>query len=161
MRARRCLGAEVIVSTTCPHCALENDDADHALNRCNLPVVIQLTKTRHDDVAHFMIAVIKKGNSGSHHLHSDARNKSQRNASPRPEDNTSRKLPAAILPLDQQHSFPDITMIDAPHEYISQMLDAPPGNETVPEDIRLQSTVDLIEIKYTYDLLIHERVRML
>ena len=52
-------------------------------------------------------------------------------------------------------------MIDAPHEYISQMLDAPPGNETVPEDIRLQSTVDLIEIKYTYDLLIHERVRKL
>ena len=38
------------------------------------------------------------------------------------------------------------------------MLDAPPGNETVPEDIRLQSTVDLIEIKNTYDLLIHERV---
>ena len=38
------------------------------------------------------------------------------------------------------------------------MPDAPPGNETIPEDIRLQSTVDLIEIKYTYDLLIHERV---
>jgi len=156
-RARRCLGATVITTTTCPHCQMETDDADHALNRCNLPEIIKLTKARHDDAAHLILPVIKRGQRGSHYIHSDARNKSKSDAPLRPEDKTSRKLPAAVLPRDQQPSFPDITMIDLPHTFVTQIRNKI-NPKSIPYHIRQQCTVDIVEIKYTYDHFLHDRV---
>ena len=75
-------------------------------------------------------------------------------------DVSSRKLHAAILPLNCQPSYPDITLIDLPLDYVRrlELHGSTTEVDVIPANIRQQSTVDIIEIKYTYDLLIHERV---
>ena len=160
-RAQLIHGTTAVPSTHCPWCSEGIDDADHALNHCKMTQAIHKIKLRHDSAVHRFRTAIQAHARGNHYLHSDARNTVDPSsaAAPPPADpdaGTSRKLPAAFLTLDQQHSFPDITLIDIPHSVVQRFVRC---GRRVPPRTRAQSTIDILEIKYAFDLLLPHRVQ--
>ena len=155
-QAQRYYGAQLVESTTCPHCGEGTDDADHALNTCNLAEIIHLIKLRHDHAVHLILAAIKTYLHGALYVHSDARNTNRHTntTAPLPDAGTQRMLPAAVLPLHLQSSFPDILLIDIPHAEITAFQQA---RRPVPMLKRTGSTIHIIEVKYAFDLIIHDR----
>lgn len=59
-QAQRFYGTQLVEITTCPYCGSGPDDADHALNTCNLAEISHLIKLRHDNAVHLILAVIKR-----------------------------------------------------------------------------------------------------
>ena len=151
-------GTQLVESTTCPFCGDGTDDADHALNSCNLAEIFPLIKLRHDHAVHLILAAIKRYLQGANCIHSDARNTKKSTDATRslPDAGTQRKLPAAVLPLHLQTSFPDILMIDLPKREVATFQRQ---RKPIPRLTRNRCTINIIEVKYTFDLLIHERTR--
>ena len=153
VRQQRCLGPDKIPTTICPRCHQEPDDADHALNKCTQPLRIQQIKSRHDHAVHSIVKGIMACSRGADFLHSDARNIDARPAdlgdAPLPHSGMSRKLSEHILPLAEQTSIGDIVLIDIPPSAIIGR------RRPIPRSVRQTHTIDIIEVKYVYDLQIH------
>ena len=66
---------------------------------------------------------------------------------------TSRKLPALVLPKNEQHSFPDIFIIDILEDTILAR-----NGHCYTRQQRGKHSIDIIEIKYKYDLEINHKV---
>ena len=107
---------------------------------------------------HLILAAIKRYLQGANYIHSDARNTKKSTDATRslPDAGTQRKLPAAVLPLHLQTSFPDILMIDLPTREVATLQRQ---KKSIPRLTRNRCTINIIEVKYTFDLLIHERTR--
>ena len=140
--------------TICPRCHQGPDDADHALNKCAQPQIIHEIKARHDHAGVLLFNAIQSGARGSFYMHSDLCTSRQlqgrRNVNVVP---TSRKLPAWVLPRSEQHSFPDIFIIDI----LENSILARKGRCYTRQQ-RGRHSIDIIEIKYKYDLEINNIV---
>ena len=157
-QAQTYYGTQLVESTTCPHCGDGTDDADHLLYKCNSAETSHLIKLRHDHAVQILRAAIQRNLRGAHYLHSDARNTATltNKTSTLPDAGTSRKFPAAVLPLDLQTSYPDILLIDLPH---TDVLALHHQRKSIPRVTRRNCTIAIIEIKYAFDLLIHDRTQ--
>jgi len=114
-----------------------------------------MIKRRHDHAVLLMLTAISKSSRGTDYAHSDARNVDDTSpvvaASHRP--GVPRKFPACILPLAEQSSHPDILLVSMPAGRIT-------GRTTpVTPRMRERSRIDIIEVKYAYDLTVHSEVR--
>ena len=87
-------------------------------------------------------------------MHSDFTTaRQQATAEPAPAPDTSRKLPGWVLPLRLQTSYPDIVIIDIRADAVSKRQ-----GKRLPRRTRGTYTINIIEIKYKYDLEIHSVV---
>ena len=154
-KKKRCLGNEAIQATTCLLCKSENDDADHALNKCNHAAVSRKIKLRHDDAVQMILTAIQIFSRSLHFRHFDTPN-IKTPARTKPAQPQPRKFPNGVLPKPKQTSLPDITLINIPSTRLATFLR---HGGTIPRQVRQQHTVDIIEVKYTYDLLVHARTQ--
>ena len=142
---------------TCTKCGAAIEDADHALNKCTQPQSIQMYKERHDHVGILLTRAIKAGERGSHYMHTDLCTVQQIQGGEQedtPSVQATRKCPDWVIPRRKQTSCPDILLIDILERDIVNRK----GKMCTTTAQRGQHTIDIIEIKYKYDLEINKIV---
>ena len=150
VRQRKCLGATAVPDATCPFCRQAEETADHVANRCNLPRVISLIKRRHDEAILQILHAVLEGVHKDCTITCDARSVSEARRLTGVERGT--KLPAWVLPHDQQHSYPDLCLINI--KPVAGRTSRTPSSSQ-----RRHSWIRIFEIKYAPDLEVHGRVR--
>ena len=120
--------------------------------------VSQKIKLRHDGAVQMLLDAIQIFSKSMQFRHYDTPNIKTPAGIPRrpPAKAKTRKLPEGILPKCDQTSLPDITLINIPREDMTRYIH---NGGTVPREVRQRHTVDIIEVKYTYDLLVHVRAK--
>ena len=138
------------------------DDGVHALVGCTFAGVRNLVAERHDAAVLDVATAVRGGSQGACPLFVDVRRRINPNV-PR-----VRKH-AFLLPANSQHSVPDIIMIQPHDGFIFRRPDGSPVRqrrhwkphlhpwEAYPGD-RGACTLHLLELKYTFDLQVHETV---
>ena len=149
-RQRKCLGATAVPDATCPFCHQAEETTDHVANQCNLPQVISLVKRRHDEAVANILFSVLEGKPKDCTITCDARTVSEarRAAGVHP----GAKLPAEVLPHAQQHSYPDLCLINV------KPIAGRAGRGISSAEKR-QAWVRIVELKYAPDLELHGRVR--
>ena len=149
-KQQKLLGTSAVPDAICPHCRQGVETADHAANKCHLPQVIHQVKLRHDEALYRILPTIVASCSDTCTITCDARNIPPARRAKLTEVAWGGKLPDWVLPLNQQHSYPDICVIDTRRSL-------PDGRVNL--GAKRQASVHILELKYAPDLELHGDVR--